>query len=117
MITGHVQTDDLANLTGAALAMVYVSLFEGFGIPIVESMQAGRPVITSNCSSMKEVAANAAILANPESVQEISHAMERILEPDQAKILIERGFQRASDFSWDRSAELMWEAIERTIAG
>src|ERR1051325_1674730 len=74
--TGHLTTGDLSKLMSNAIAMVYVSRFEGFGIPIIEAMQCGTPVITSNVSSMPEIAGEAALLVSPESVNEIAEAME-----------------------------------------
>jgi glycosyltransferase involved in cell wall biosynthesis len=109
---GHLKTEDLNRIYGAALALAYVSYFEGFGIPIVEAFRSHCPVITSNVTSMPEVAGDAALLVDPFSVDEISSALSRILnEDDLRKQLIEKGCQQVKKFSWDISAEKMWESL------
>src|SRR5690606_10765799 len=72
ILPGHIEESDIHLLVGAALAQVYVSLLEGFGLPIVEAFQAGVPVITSNISSMAEIGADAAYLVSPYEVAEIA---------------------------------------------
>ena len=95
--------------------MVYVSYFEGFGVPIVESFQSGVPVITSNVTSMPEVAGDAAILVNPFDVNEIAQAMLNIFQdPELRARLIEKGLSRATRFSWEQSAKDFWNVIEHT---
>jgi glycosyltransferase involved in cell wall biosynthesis len=115
---GHLGAQELAESIGAARAVVYPSLFEGFGIPVLEGMQSGVPVITSNLSSMPEVAGDAALLVDPYNTQDIADAMQK-LDGD-ARIhadLVERGLQRATHFSWDRSAEKLWESFETMVRG
>ncbi len=113
---GHLKTEDLNRIYGAALALAYVSYFEGFGIPIVEAFRSHCPVITSNVTSMPEVAGDAALLVDPFSVDEISSALSRILnEDDLRKQLIEKGCQQVKKFSWDLSAEKMWESLVRVM--
>lgn len=101
---------DPKKIVPAAEAMVYVSLHEGFGIPILEGMSAGVPVITSNTSSMPEVAGNAALLVNPTSAQEIEHAFTKISNQDH-KELIEKGLKRVKEFEWEKSAEVIYKTI------
>ncbi len=116
IFTGRVSESDLQGLLGAALASVYVSTFEGFGIPIIEAFQAQVPVITSNVTSMPEVAGNAALLVNPFNVDEIAEAMFRLWsEADLRSELIQKGNIRASYFTWDQSADLLWKSIERAL--
>lgn len=111
-LTGHLQDQELSNITAAAHAMVYVSLFEGFGIPILESMQCGVPVITSNCSSMPEVAGNAALLVDPLSITEISEAMEKLAKDKiQWELCSQAGLERARLFTWERACEVVAEAL------
>ena len=85
--------------------------FEGFGIPIVEAFKCDTPVITSNVTSMPEVAANAALLIDPFNEQSIAEAMEKILDEDVRHDLIEKGRIRRQDFSWDKAAEGWWNSI------
>ena len=116
LFTGHLSSEDLASLMAGALAMAYVSLFEGFGIPIIEAMNCGIPVITSNVSSMPEVAEDAALLVQPESVSEIAGAMERISTDEQLrKSLIVKGNQQKQKFSWDKTAAALWNSAEKIL--
>ncbi len=116
IFTGRVSESDLQGLLGAALASVYVSTFEGFGIPIIEAFQAQVPVITSNLTSMPEVAGNAALLVQPYNVEEIADAMFRLWSEDDLRSdLIQKGTVRAGHFTWDRSADLLWKSIERAL--
>lgn len=113
---GHIESQTLSKLLASAEALIYTSVFEGFGIPIVEAYYAETAVITSNVTSMPEVAGDAAILVNPMSVDDISHAMSQLSEnPHLRNELIERGRKRRSLFSWDRTADLLWQSIIRTI--
>jgi len=117
IFTGHLETEDLVKVVGSAYAMVYVSFFEGFGIPIVEAMQCNVPVITSNVSSMPEVAGDAGLLVNPNRVDEISNAMIEIFSnSDLRNVLIERGKVQCKKFSWDKTAEIIWNVVEE-VAG
>lgn len=113
IFVGRLSAEDLHLVTAAALASVYVSYFEGFGIPIVEAFRCDTPVITSNVTSMPEVAADAALLVDPFSVESIAEAMENVLDEDVRKELIEKGRRRRDDFSWDKAAEKWWKSIEQ----
>ena len=116
IFTGWLPANELHQTVGAALASVYVSYFEGFGIPIIESFQCGVPVITSNITSMPEVAGDAALLVNPFSESEISDAMIRICDDELLRRqLAEKGFRRCLDFSWDKTAHLMWQSVQRIL--
>lgn len=116
VFTGHLSSEDLASLMAGALALVYVSLFEGFGIPILEAMSCGTPVITSNVSSMPEVAGDAALLVQPESVTEIAEAMEKIAHDEQLRSgLAAKGFLQKEKFSWEKTAGLLWQSAEKMI--
>ena len=117
VFTGRLEMDELCKATGSALAMTYVSYFEGFGIPILEAFSAGVPVITSNVTSMPEVAGDAAILVDPFDVSEIAEAMRNITEDKSLREdLIQKGFERRKKFSWDQSAKNLWQSIEKTIS-
>jgi len=97
--------DQLQTILGNATALVYVSLYEGFGLPILEAMAAGTAVITSNVSSMPEVAGDAALLVDPESVYDIAHAMTTLAEDFTKQTqFIAAGRHRRREFSWLRAA-------------
>jgi len=102
---GHVSDDDLPALYAGAGAFVLPSLFEGFGMGVVEAMACGTPVVTSNTGSTAEVAGQAAILVDPESVLSIAEGIRQALEPDCASSLREAGLAHAASFSWARAAE------------
>jgi len=111
-LTGRVSEEELVQLYAAALATVYVPFLEGFGIPIIEAQACASPVLTSDCSSMPEVAGGAALLADPFSPSAIADALIRLQqEPELRAQLIEKGLQNMHRFSWDNSAEVLWQAI------
>jgi len=117
IFTGRVETENLHLLMGSALALTYVSYHEGFGIPILEAFCCDTPVITSNITSMPEVAGDAAIFIDPFSPDSIADAMKRIyLEKDLRDELIERGHERQKLFSWQKSADALWQCIENAIS-
>ena len=119
VLTDYLPFSDLPSIYHHAFCFLFASLREGFGIPILESMACGTPVITSNTSSMPEVAGQDAILVNPEKSDEITEMMLR-LETD--KDFYERqravGFERAKLFSWRKTAEnllkLYYEVYQET---
>lgn len=116
LFLGHLGQEELARVTGAAEAMVYVSLLEGFGIPIVEAMNCDVPVITSDVSSMPEVAGEAGLLVNPYSVTEIAEAMRRITaEVSLKNSLIEKGREQRKKFSWDQTGDQLWQSMMKAI--
>ena len=112
---GRMDADRLSQLMASAVALVYPSFFEGFGIPILEAFNAGTAVITSDVTSMPEVAGDAALLVNPYSVDAIADAMLRIADDDVLRNdLIAKGKERSKLFSWNRTASLLWDSIVRT---
>ncbi|HOU98398.1 MAG TPA: glycosyltransferase family 1 protein [Bacteroidales bacterium] len=116
IFTGRLSNEDAKLLMGSSLALVFVSLFEGFGVPIVEAMESGVPVITSNVTSMPEIAADAACLVNPLSVNEISDAMMLVYQDEKYRNdLIDKGLKRANLFSWEISAQRCWDAFEKML--
>lgn len=110
---GYVHPDDLPVLYNLARVIAQPSLYEGFGFPVVEGMAAGVPVLTSNRSAMAEIAADAALLVDPESTEAIVDGLRRLLdEPDLRDDLRQRGLRRAAEFSWARAAEQMVRLYE-----
>lgn len=116
ILTGRISSAELCDILAAALALTYVSLFEGFGIPIVEAFASDVPVLTSDCTSMPEVAGDAAVLVNPESVDAIAQGMRRLASSAELREqLIAAGRARAQHFSWEHSADSMWRCIEHAL--
>ena len=115
VFTGRLSDDDLASVIGSAYAMAYVPLFEGFGLPILESNQCGVPVICSNTSSMPEVGGDACVLVDPYSVQSISEGMNCIIQEDKYKEIKSKCKLNAERFSWDTTAQLVWESMMKGV--
>jgi len=116
IFTGRVDETNLHQLTAAAFAVTYVSNFEGFGIPILEGMRAGVPVLTSNVTSMPEVAGDAALLVDPFNVDSITEGMIRLYQDEPLrKTLVEKGLVRSRDFSWDHTAVSLWDSMMKTL--
>ena len=96
--------------------LVYPSLYEGFGIPVLEAMKVGVPVVTSNTSAIPEVAGGAALLVDPTDVQALSAAMARVLNDKSLRAELKaKGIERAREFTWDRNAE-SYLAIYKALA-
>jgi len=113
---GRVQEHELHQLTASAFASVYVPLFEGFGIPLLEAMHCEVPVIASNVSSLPEVAGDAALYCNPTEIAEIAGAMLKLYNDKKLCIdLIAKGNKRKQKFSWDHTADLLWKSCETTL--
>ena len=103
---GFVDDDDLPALYSAASCFAFPSLYEGFGLPVLESMACGTPVVTSDVSSMPEAAGSAALLIDPYSVNAIADALENVLaDTDLSNQMIQKGFQHIQSFTWQRSAQ------------
>jgi glycosyltransferase involved in cell wall biosynthesis len=110
------QIDDAASILGAADALVYISLFEGFGIPILEAFATGTPVITSNCGAMKEVSGDAAILVEPKNIGEIAGAMHTVVFDFQVSgDLVEKGNQRLKIFDWSKSTKKIYNELKSLV--
>lgn len=115
IFTGRLFNNDLGVLLASADALLYISYFEGFGIPVIEAMQCGIPVITSNKTSLPEVAGEAAILCDPDDFKEIASQMERIITPLVKNEYIIKGLKQAKRFNWDNTALQFWESINSTL--
>jgi glycosyltransferase involved in cell wall biosynthesis len=109
---GRVSDADLPALYSGAAAYVFPSLFEGFGMGVVEAMASGAPVVTSRVPSLTEVSGDAAILVDPESVDSIAEGIQAALDPEMAVDLRQRGLKRARDFSWDTAARQTLQVIQ-----
>lgn len=116
VFTGRLPNEELGKVLGSAMALTFIPYYEGFGIPLVEAMEAGVPILTSNISSLPEVAGNAAIKVNPFDEQDISNGMLRIYNSAAERSeLIRLGQIQKQNFSWDRSAQLLWECMLKAI--
>jgi glycosyltransferase involved in cell wall biosynthesis len=115
---GYVKDEELPILYGRADFFVYPSLYEGFGLPILEAMACGTPVITSDCSSMPEVAGEAALLVDPLDVEALAEKMlELVSDKELAASLRARGIERAGRFTWEKTARQTVALYKRTICG
>jgi glycosyltransferase involved in cell wall biosynthesis len=117
IFTGRLETEELHNVLASAMAMAFVPYFEGFGIPILEAMYCDVPVISSNVTSMPEVAGDAALYINPMNINEISDALNKIATDENLRnSLIEKGKIQRQKFSWEKTAEKLWNSIQITIS-
>ena len=110
--TGMVPEEKLPSLYRGAEALVFPSLYEGFGLPLLEAMACGIPVITANTTALPEVAGGAALLVDPTSVEQIAEAMERIVTDGSLRLqLRDKGIARAAQFSWTKTVSKVREAL------
>ncbi|MEM1215675.1 MAG: glycosyltransferase family 1 protein, partial [Bacteroidota bacterium] len=115
-LLGFVADADLPKLLGAALALTYVSLFEGFGVPVLEAMQAKVPVLTANRSSLPEVAGDAALLVDPTQVEEIATALQQLWESATLRQeLIAKGEQQHRRYTWEKAADVVNAAVSHAL--
>ena len=113
---GRLQPTDLQQVVASAQALVLVSFIEGFGVPLVEAMNCDVPIITSDCTSMPEVAGNAGLLVDPLSTESIANAMERMAtDADLRTQLIANAKTQRAKFSWDKSAVDLWNGITKMM--
>jgi glycosyltransferase involved in cell wall biosynthesis len=116
VFTGGVPEEEKATLLSAATVFAFPSLYEGFGLPVLEAMACGTPVLTASTSSLPEVAGDAALMVDPASVTEISEGLAALLEsPERRKALAERGIERASRYRWSDVAERTVQVYERAM--
>ena len=114
VMTGYVEEKELVKLIGSAYGLVYPSLLEGFGVPVLEAMQCNVPVITSINTSMQEIAKDTALFAEPDNYKDIGEKMMLLYKDENLrKELIEKGKLVAAEYNWDRTAELLWQTILR----
>jgi glycosyltransferase involved in cell wall biosynthesis len=115
IFTGYIPDDELPELIASAEALLLVSHFEGFGIPLIEAMKSGTATIAGNNSSMPEITGDAALLTDTSDITQISGAMKLISSDDVVRSeLIAKGLERAELFTWENAAESLWDAIVKT---
>jgi glycosyltransferase involved in cell wall biosynthesis len=114
---GYVQDKELPILYNAAKLFVYPSLYEGFGLPVLEAMACGVPVITSNTSSLPEIVADAGIMLDPLDINALAKAMHNVLMDDSLRhSLIEKGLKRAENFSWEKTAAMTMNIYRKVLS-
>lgn len=112
----YISQEDLPYFYSAAKCLVYPSLYEGFGLPPLEAMACGCPVITSNVSSLPEVIGEAGIMVNPYSFEEIARAIDLVVSNENLRTeMIRKGFEQAKKFSWTKTAEEIYKTIKETV--
>ena len=113
-LIGYVEDTDLPALYSGALAFVYPSVYEGFGLPPLEAMACGTPVITSKATSIPEVVGDAGLLFDPYNVEEIAQTMDRIIRDENLRQELRlKGLERAEQFSWDNTAQQVWNVLQQ----
>ncbi|MCP4522092.1 MAG: glycosyltransferase family 4 protein [Cytophagales bacterium] len=116
IFTGRVSSSVLKNILASALALTYIPYFEGFGIPIVEAQYSNTPVITSNLTSMPEVAGEGAHLIDPFSIDSIAGALQKIaLDDEYREGLKQKGMINCQNFTWQKSADALWDCMMKTL--
>jgi glycosyltransferase involved in cell wall biosynthesis len=115
-VTGYVTPEELAGWYAKAEIFAFPSLDEGFGMPVLEAMSAGTPVVTSNCSALPEVAGDAAILVNPESTEELAEALCTLTQGEALReALSSRGVERARLFTWEKAVAETWNVYREVL--
>ncbi len=113
---GRLKLEDLHKVMASALALVYIPFFEGFGIPLVEAMSCGVPVIAGNTTSLPEVVGDSGLICSPNDHTKVAEYMQMLVEDENLrKKLIEKGNIQCKKFSWNRSAENLWNCIEEAF--
>lgn len=112
IFTGRLEQNELTKVVAAAKAMIYVSYFEGFGIPVLEALQSGIPVLTSNKTSLPEVGGDVAVYCDPFDIRSIKDGMVEIAD---SSIQEEDLIRQASKFSWDKTADKVWQVIDENL--
>ena len=116
IFTGRLADEELNLVLGSAFALSFIPYYEGFGIPLIEAMQAQVPIITSNVTSMPEIAGSAALFVNPFEISEIKNAMLQLfIKPELCKQLVANGIKQKQFFSWEKTADLLWDSILKTV--
>ncbi|PHR33686.1 MAG: glycosyltransferase [Fluviicola sp.] len=112
--TGHLSLQDLARVMASATIFTFVPYFEGFGIPLLEAMRCGTPVLSGNLTSLPEVAGDAALYCDPLDVEDITQKLRELCSNEALRDeLSKKGLKRSQLFSWDKSAETVWNVLEK----
>ncbi len=116
VLLGYVPDEDLPLLTGAAFAFTYVSLFEGFGVPVLEAMYCDVPLLCAQAAALPEVAGAAALYVNPYAVESIAEGMTALWQDaGLRRRLVQAGRQQRQQFSWERAAQAVWDAVAQVM--
>ncbi len=116
VLTSYLEDNELVKITGAAYAMVYPSLFEGFGVPPIEAMQCHTPVITSQSSAMQEITKEAALYANATDPVDIAEKMMMLYKDENLRnVLIEKGKTVSATYNWEITADLVWRSVIKAL--
>lgn len=116
LLTGYLPEEELVKLTASAYVMVYPSLWEGFGVPVLEAMRCEVPVITSSGSSMQEIAKDAALYADPANYHSIADQMLLLYKDEELRAdLIEKGKLAEKEYTWTKTADLLWQSILKAV--
>lgn len=112
VLTHYLDEDTLARLLASAYALVYPSLFEGFGVPVLEALRSGVPALTSKDSPMQEIAGAAGLYFDPNDHQDMADQLMRIYKDESLRQrMVEEGLKRAQEYSWQRTAGLLWDSV------
>jgi glycosyltransferase involved in cell wall biosynthesis len=117
LFTGHLSDDDLRALYSSCRVFVYPSLYEGFGLPLLEAMACGAPVVTSNAGAIVETVGNAARLVSPTDAADLAQAINALLDdPRERDHLSAAGIEHAKKFSWQRTAAATWDVYQNALS-
>jgi len=105
VVLGYIETESLVALYNGAMMLCFPSLYEGFGVPIIEAFACGCPVVTSNCTSMPEIAGDAGIIVEPTSVEDIAYAMKEMAKPERKEHFSQLALERSKLFSYETTAK------------
>lgn len=116
VMTGYLDENEMVKIVGSAYALVYPSLWEGFGVPVLEAMRCHVPVITSADSPMQEIAKDAALYVNPSDYNDIAEKMMLLYKDESLrKKMIQNGKEISRQYSWDKTADLLWKCMMKAI--